>query len=89
MSQSSLRHHIARLRSELSQAPVDQRTAESIALIIADIERMEADERPVAQPLLEQLHDRLRSSVVGFETEHPRVSAIVEDILAKLGAMGV
>jgi len=33
--------------------------------------------------------ERLRSSIVSFETSHPRLAVVMNDVLEKLSAMGV
>lgn len=35
------------------------------------------------------LAERLRSSIVSFETSHPRLAVVMNDVLEKLSAMGV
>ena len=37
----------------------------------------------------DKLVERLKSSIVSFETSHPRLAVVMNDVLEKLSAMGV
>ena len=88
MSGEKLRADLERLRAELSAfAPGQAGTRDKLNAIIGDIERhmQEPDDGSTHHGLL----DDIRNFVRRFETEHPRATAILNDIMVTLSNMGI
>lgn len=88
MSGEKLRTDLERLRAELSAfAPGHSGTRDKLNAIIGDIERHMQE--PDAASTHHGLLDDIRSFVRRFETEHPRATAILNDIMVTLSNMGI
>ena len=88
MSEREIIESLERLRAEIDRlegAPAETRA--HLEGLVADIERRLAEEAEEEET--GGLLDALRESVDRFEVEHPRAAGILNDILVKLGAMGI
>ena len=88
MTDEKLRADLERLRGEVSAFTPDKSgTREKLNAIIADIENhmQEPDDVSTHYGLL----DDIRSFVGRFETENPRATAILNDIMVTLSNMGI
>lgn len=84
MSEQSLREQLQKLSSELQSLPLDDERRESISALIADIET-QLDDGVADDSLIEQVELVMSS----FEAEHPRVAAILNNIITTLGNIGI
>jgi hypothetical protein len=84
MSEQHLREQLQRLSSELQALPPDDGRRESITALIADIEA-QLDDGAADDSLIEQVELAMSS----FEAEHPRVAAILSNIITTLGNIGI
>jgi hypothetical protein len=84
MSEESIQRHLRELRGELGRDRASEpETRELLRDLAQDIDRaLEADERS-------GLVDRLRSSVVQFEAEHPDLALFTARIIDQLVKLGV
>jgi hypothetical protein len=41
------------------------------------------------KPLLEDVQDQLQAAVVNFESEHPRIAGVLQNITDTLGKLGI
>jgi chromosome segregation ATPase len=80
-----LHEKITSLKKELEQLPVSNKdTKEHINGLIKEIENLNesAEEKNIAI-------DKIKSSIDHFEAEHPRATAILNDIMVTLSNMGI
>lgn len=89
MSRARLEESLERLRHELESLDADAsdpRDTKRLRALIDDVESqldaLEGDEDG-------SLVDGLRAQVEQFEVEHPRVTAILNDIMVTLSNMGI
>jgi plasmid replication initiation protein len=76
---------ITSLKNELEQLSVsDNNAKEHINEIISEIENLN-DTTEVKDATI----DKIKSSIDRFETEHPRATAILNDIMVTLSNMGI
>jgi len=83
-----IREDIERLRAEIeSLEGADPATREKLRRLVEDLEgRLEhADQAPGH----EDLADQLRDTMLQFETSHPTLTGILNDIMIKLVNMGI
>jgi chromosome segregation ATPase len=88
MTAEKLREDLNRLRAELSTLARDNSTArDKLDSIINDIEQriQEPDDASAHHGLLASIRDAIRH----FEAEHPRATAILNDIMVTLSNMGI
>lgn len=87
MSKEALRNDLEKLRSELNE-PFDSRpeSREKLNNLLNDLEsRLESEDYGEDHNLLESIRDYISR----FETEHPRATAILNDIMVTLSNMGI
>ena len=80
-----LHEKISSLKDELDKLSVsDDATKEQINKLIKEIENLNdvAGEK-------DDVIDNIKSSIEHFETEHPRATAILNDIMVTLSNMGI
>ncbi|MBL1141360.1 MAG: DUF4404 family protein [Proteobacteria bacterium] len=80
-----LHEKISSLKNEVEQLSVDNdSTKKHINNLINEIENLNdvAEEK-------EDVIDKIKSSIDHFETEHPRATAILNDIMVTLSNMGI
>ncbi len=87
MSEEKLRQELERLKSEVNNLPGDDIAGrEQLQQVINKLEsRLAEDEENDDEGLFDQLQD----SVSHFEAEHPRATAILNDIMVTLSNMGI
>jgi predicted nucleic acid-binding Zn-ribbon protein len=88
MTDTRLKRELDRLRSEIKDlAPDNIEAREKLDLLISDIEKK------VEEPSNENHHttliEDLKEAIAQFETEHPRATAILNDIMVTLSNMGI
>ncbi len=80
-----LHEKITSLKKEVEQLPVDNgSTKKHINELIKDIENLNGTTEEN-----EDVLDKIKSSIDRFETEHPRATAILNDIMVTLSNMGI
>lgn len=80
-----LHEKISSLKNELDKLSVsDDAAKEHINQLIKEIEHLDN-----AEEGKDDLIDNIKSSVEDFETEHPRATAILNDIMVTLSNMGI
>jgi chromosome segregation ATPase len=80
-----LQEKIASLKNEIEQLSVDNDTTKKhINELIKEIESLEdvTDKN-------EDMIDKIKTSIDHFEAEHPRATAILNDIMVTLSNMGI
>ncbi len=80
-----LHEKITSLKKELEELPVsDNATREHINKLITEIENINdtTEEKNF-------VIDKIKSSIDNFEAEHPRATAILNDIMVTLSNMGI
>jgi hypothetical protein len=89
MPREQLRKLIGDLHTELSTAEqIDDDSRALLQQLAGDIETLTVDESPEAGPR-ESAVDQLEEAVVKFETDHPRQSMVLGEILDALGKLGI
>jgi len=79
---------LAALRREMNALDVgDEATRERLDRLIVDIEGRAQNPQVVAGG--EGLGGQLKASILKFEASHPRLAAVVNDVVDKLSAMGI
>lgn len=88
MSKHKLRNDIEKLRDEIKHLHAGEASSkEKLESLLQDIEsdlKAETQDGKKSELLAE-----LRDSVEYFETEHPRATAIINDIMITLSNMGI
>lgn len=87
MSEDKLRQELERLKEEAAKLPSDDETGR--ARLDAVIRRVESKLAEGQDNDDEGLFDQLQESVSHFEAEHPRATAILNDIMVTLSNMGI
>lgn len=83
MEKAKLHQLLSQLKEELEQLDTDSETHQEISQLITDIEnQIEAEHKA-------SIIESLQMQINRFEVEHPKVSAILNDIMIKLGNMGI
>ncbi len=87
MPEQRIRENLERLRAEISKIEEgDATTRDRLNGLIDDIEtEIESDDETRDQSLPESLQE----AITQFETEHPRTTAILNDIMITLSNMGI
>lgn len=88
MTENKLRDDIEKLRFEIKNLHADDHASkEKLQALLQEIEAgLESEEQEKQRT---ELLDRLKESVKHFETEHPRATAIINDIMVTLSNMGI
>jgi hypothetical protein len=77
-----------RLRSEIDALHIhDDEARRRLATLIRDIEKTLDD--PKTEGADQSLGDRLKASIVSFEASHPRIASLMNDVMEKLGNIGI
>jgi len=87
MSEDKLRQELEHLRSELAKLAEDDTAGrERLNKVIEQLEkRLSENEENDDDTLFEQLQE----SISHFEAEHPRATAVLNDIMVTLSNMGI
>ena len=85
-------HHLEgalqRLRAEIDALPIDDDGARRrLEALIRDIEGTLDDPQTLGTD--RSLGERLKASIVGFEATHPRLATLMNDVVEKLGNIGI
>ncbi len=83
MSEQQLQEQLLNLQAELRSLPDDAPQRQEIVALVADLEA-QLEEGPV-----DALIERVEGAVTVFEVEHPRVAAVLNNIIVTLTGMGV
>ncbi len=88
MPEKILRDDIEKLRNEIENLSAEEDASkEKLEMLLQDIESgLENEEKNKNQS---ELLSGLKESVNHFETEHPRATAIINDIMVTLSNMGI
>jgi len=79
---------IRQLRAEIDTlAGRDEEARQRLDRLVQDIEATLAEPKPTAAK--EGLAGRVQASVLGFEVSHPRVAAVMNELVEQLGSMGI
>ncbi len=88
MTNTKLHEELERLRSEVNRLTDDNIDAkEKLNLLISDIEKKL--EKPSDEAHHRNLIEDIRNTINQFETDHPRATAILNDIMVTLSNMGI
>jgi hypothetical protein len=83
MNEEELRRHLAELTAELESLPPNSPRYQLILNVISALETQLGGD-PV-----ESLTEQLEGAVSSFEVEHPRIAAILNNVMVTLTSMGV
>jgi len=90
MEKQRLQELIAELQAELEKADrVDDSTREALSTVTDDIERLMVQEVPASREEGESLAGRMQDSLLEFETEHPQITRVVNQLAAALANLGI
>ncbi|HKK16177.1 MAG TPA: DUF4404 family protein [Gammaproteobacteria bacterium] len=88
MTQQKLQKELEQLRAEIEKVDTtDAQTKTKLEQLVRDIEN--ELEKPEKDEVQHGLMDDLRESINRFEAEHPRTTAILNDIMVTLSNMGI
>jgi len=88
MTSTKLHEELERLRSAINEVADDKIDAkEKLNLLISDIEK-KLDE-PSDETHHKNLIEDISNAINQFETEHPRATAILNDVMVTLSNMGI
>jgi uncharacterized membrane-anchored protein YjiN (DUF445 family) len=86
MTNHKLQNDLERLRNEINHVAVeDVETRKKLNQIISDLEAKLETEDEENDGLMQDI----REAIERFETEHPRATAILNDIMVTLSNMGI
>jgi len=84
----NLDESLNRLRSEIEAlGSQDEEARQRLGRLLRDIET--TLENPKRRDAGETLGEQLRASILNFEASHPRLATLMNDVMEKLGAMGI
>ena len=79
---------LRRLRAEIDALPIDDDEArDRLEALIRDIETTLDDPKTLGAD--RSLGERLKASIVSFEVSHPRLATLMNDVMEKLGNIGI
>lgn len=84
MNEQQLREQLQQLVQALEMLPVEGEQRASLEALIADIESQLG-----APDSDDSLVEQVETAVSSFEVEHPRIAAILNNIITTLGNIGV
>ncbi len=85
MDEKYLRDHLDLLSQEVENLPLDDSARDRLNALIADLEpHEEAGSKPPGHVI-----ENIDNMVAHFETEHPTVTGVLNNILITLSNMGV
>jgi hypothetical protein len=86
--ETELTEALNRLRAEIGALDTaDEISRRKVQALVEDLEKKikSPEDREIHESLTEQLKD----SVLHFEVSHPRLTAVMNDIMVRLGNMGI
>lgn len=86
MTENNLKSSIQKLREQIDQAPDDFVNKQELEKLLAE---MESELSGGNSDNSQEWIDEIRKLIDEFETEHPRVTAILNDIMVTLSNMGI
>ncbi|MFT5133756.1 MAG: ribosomal protein L1 [Gammaproteobacteria bacterium] len=87
MPEKQLRENLEKLRAEIDQvADSDTQARARLNTLINEIEACIDPEQETED---QNIADNIKEAVTQFETEHPRATAILNDIMVTLSNMGI
>ena len=87
-SARNLDESLSELRSEIHALDTgDEEARRRLDSLVVDIAARIKDPQGAAPH--ERLTGRVKASILGFEGSHPRLAALLNDVLDKLSAMGI
>jgi Domain of unknown function (DUF4404) len=88
--QDPLRDHLKKLEAELQRTqPADETQRQHLDALHSDVRSLLAKPEPLTPEDHQSLGQRLRASLQHFETTHPALSALIEQVLNTLSAAGI
>ena len=76
------------LRSEIEALDShDEQARQRLGRLLHDIEQVR--QSPKRSGVDHTLGEQLRTSMLNFEVSHPRLAAVINDVMEKLGTMGI
>ena len=87
MPEKQLRENLEKLRAEIDT--VADNDTQARARLITLINDIEASIDPEQETGDQNIADNIKDAVTHFETEHPRATAILNDIMVTLSNMGI
>jgi len=87
MDNESLKNDLEKLRIEVNQVAANNPAArDKLIALITDLEkRIDSSSTEDDENLIE----KIREEILSFEAEHPRATAILNDIMVTLSNMGI
>jgi hypothetical protein len=87
MSHSKLKQSLQRLQTEIAELKsISSAEKKELELILGNIRQtLDSDEHIDSS----DLQERLNSAIVRLEAAHPRLTAVLNDIMVTLGNMGI
>jgi len=90
MEKQQLRETLAALRGELGdRAQVDDETRALLKTLTDDINRLLSADATASAEQVEPLSEQVQDLVLKFETEHPRLTAVLNQVASALANMGI
>ena len=90
MEKKQLRDLLTELHNELEKSDrVDDVTRSALAEVTDEIQRLLASEEPASREQGESLAGRMQESLLEFETEHPAVTRVINQMAAALANLGI
>jgi hypothetical protein len=87
MSEQQLRADLQQLKALVDALPPGDSQHQKLSVLVQDMER-HLDQRGDAQSVI-GLQQQLEAAVSRFESSHPTAAAIINNVLATLGNIGV
>lgn len=90
MPENELKAALRSLHDELSRAgTMDTETVESLRDLTQEIQAFLDERRLPEREQLDSIMDRMRETLLRFETQHPQIAGIVTRIVDGLGNLGI
>ena len=90
MNQTELQQTLANLHKELTQTvQFDDATRQGLTVLLADIQRVVADPSGERDSAEQPLALRLQAAVGELESEHPRLTSMLQKIVDRLADLGI
>lgn len=88
MTDKDIYKDLERLKEEINNSiSPDSPTKETLIALINDVEKRV--EEPLDEEQDDNLAENIKDAISRFETEHPRATAILNDIMITLSNMGI
>ncbi len=87
MGDKQLREDLERLRAEISALDSDEQGKENLTKLVVDIE--EQLQQAKLHETAKSFGDQLEAAISKFETTHPTLTGILNNVLVALSGMGV